>query len=266
MAKGNNKRNDSFGRTLTVVVILCLVCSVIVAGSAVLLKPLQEQQKQLDKQRNILAVANLGEGKLDQEQIQRLFDEQIEARLLDLQSGEFVAGDAAAFDPAQAAKNPATSIALTPEQDRAGIQRRSNLVEVYLVKDRQGKTSQVVLPVYGSGLWSMMYALVSVDTDGNTIKGLTFYEHGETPGLGGEIENPTWLEKWSGKRLFNEQGKPAIHVVKGSANPNDPHAIDGLSGATLTANGVQHTFDFWMGENGYGPFLKRVREGALNNG
>lgn len=266
MAKEIVKQNDSIGRTLAVVVILCLVCSVIVAGAAVGLKPRQEVQKLLDKQRNILVVADLAQGKLDQEQVQSLFESRIEPRLLDLHSGEFVAGDVTAFDAAHAAKDPETSIALTPEQDVANIRRRSNLAEVYLVKNEQGGISQIVLPVYGNGLWSVMYAFVAVGVDGDTIKGLTFYEHGETPGLGGEIENPLWRAKWVGKQLFNEQGKPAMRVVKGSANPNDPHAVDGLSGATLTANGVQHIFDFWMGENGYGPFLQRVREGALNNG
>lgn len=178
-------KNDSIGRTLLVVVILCLVCSVIVAGSAVGLKPMQEEQKQLDKQRNILAVAGLMHGdKLDAEQVKTLFGERIEPRLLDLKSGEFTAGEPNSFDMSKALKDPNASTALTPEQDLAGIKHRSNIVEVYLVKDAQGKIGQVVLPIYGTGLWSVMYAFVAIDTDGNTVKGLTFYEHGETPGLG----------------------------------------------------------------------------------
>lgn len=260
-------KNDSIGRTLMVVVVLCLVCSVIVAGAAVGLKPMQEEQKQLDKQRNILAVAGLMQGdKLDGEQVKTLFGQRIEPRLLDLKSGEFTSGDPYTFDMGKALKDPATSMVLDAAQDPAGIKRRSNIVEVYLVKNEQGNIGQVVLPVYGTGLWSVMYAFVAIDTDGNTVKGLTFYEHGETPGLGGEIENPSWREKWVGKQLFDDGGRPAIRIVKGGANPQDPHGVDGLSGATLTANGVQHTFDFWMGDNGYGPFLKRVREGALNRG
>ena len=213
-------KNDSIGRTLLVVVILCLVCSVIVAGSAVGLKPMQEEQKQLDKQRNILAVAGLMHGdKLDAEQVKTLFGERIEPRLLDLKSGEFMAGEPNSFDMSKALKDPNASTALTPEQDLAGIKHRSNIVEVYLVKDAQGKIGQVVLPIYGTGLWSVMYAFVAIDTDGNTVKGLTFYEHGETPGLGGEIENPSWREKWIGKQLFDDGGKPAIRIVKGGATP-----------------------------------------------
>lgn len=98
-------KNDSIGRTLMVVVVLCLVCSVIVAGAAVGLKPMQEEQKQLDKQRNILAVAGLMQGdKLDGEQVKTLFGQRIEPRLLDLKTGEFTSGNPYTFDMSKALK------------------------------------------------------------------------------------------------------------------------------------------------------------------
>lgn len=150
--------------------------------------------------------------------------------------------------------------------DPAGIKRRSNQAEIYLVRDESGQVNKIVLPVYGTGLWSMMYAFVALDNDGNTVKGITYYDQGETPGLGGEVENPSWRQQWVGKQLFDDNGQPAIRVVKGGARQGDVHGVDGLSGATLTSNGVQHTFDFWLGEHGFGPFLKKVREGALKNG
>lgn len=257
---------DTIGGTILAVVVLCLVCSVIVAGSAVGLKPRQGEQKQLDKQRNILSVAGLMQGINSNEQVKQQFGERIEARLLDLKSGDFVQGDANSFDMAKALKDPAQSTVLSAEQDPAGIKRRNNVVAIYLVKDENSQINQVVLPIYGTGLWSVMYAFIAVDTDGNTVKGLTYYQQGETPGLGGEIENPLWREKWINKKLFDDKGKPAIHIVKGGAKPDDPHGIDALTGATLTSNGVQHTMDFWMGENGYGPFLQKVREGVLKHG
>lgn len=260
------KKNDNIGRTFLVILILCLVCSVIVAGAAVGLQPLQEEQKQLDKQRNILSVANIGDGKMNRRQIQQLFVDRIEPRLLDLQNGEFVTGSTVSFDMNRALKDPQVSTALDSAQDVAGIKRRSNQVEVYLVKDGQGEVKQVILPVYGSGLWSVMHAFVALDNDGNTIKGLTFYDQGETPGLGGEIANPAWCSQWIDKKLFNDEGKFALKIVKGGASPQDFHGVDGISGATLTMKGVQNTFEFWMGQQGYGPFLKRVREGVLKNG
>ena len=135
------------------------------------------------------------------------------------------------------------------------------LIRIKLVKDEQGQTQQVILPIYGTGLWSVMYGLVSVQPDGNTINGITYYQHGETPGLGGEIENPNWASLFKGKKLFDEQHQPAIRIVKGQA-PQDEHSIDGLSGATLTGNGVQGTFNYWFSKDGFGPYLEKLHSGA----
>jgi Na+-transporting NADH:ubiquinone oxidoreductase subunit C len=158
------------------------------------------------------------------------------------------------------------SLTLEASQDPAGIKRRSNLAEIYLVRDPKNAFRKWCFLIYGNGLWSMMYAFVALDTDGRTVKGITYYDQGETPGLGGEVENPNWRAQFVGKKVLDDNGLPALKVMKGAARPGDDYAVDGLSGATLTSNGVQHSFDFWMGELGFGPFLKNVREGALNNG
>lgn len=260
------KNNESTGRTLTVVILLCLICSVIVAGSAVGLKARQEQQKLLDKQMKILQVTGLMQPELSSQEIQTLYQQRIEPKLLDLKSGQLVDQNPANFDMQAALKDPSQSQALSAQEDKAGIRRITTLAEIYLVKNSDSKIEQIVLPVHGTGLWSVMYAFVAINPDGNTVRGLTYYKHGETPGLGGEIENPNWVKKWGAKKLFDEHGRPAIHIVKGGAKPGDMHGIDALSGATLTSNGVQNTFTFWLGDNGYGPFLKNVREGALNHG
>ena len=110
--------------------LLCLVCSVVVAGSAVGLKSKQQEQKLLDKQRNILDVAGLLQPKMESEQVKRLYSERIEPRPVDLNSGEFVAGKAAAFDLG-AARDDAKSVALAAGDDPAGIKRRSNQAEIY---------------------------------------------------------------------------------------------------------------------------------------
>jgi Na+-transporting NADH:ubiquinone oxidoreductase subunit C len=184
--------------------------------------------------------------------------------LVDFDTGEFVdAEDAESYDQRAAAKDASLSTKLEGDQDNAKILRRANTGVVYLVKE-DDQVSKVILPVHGNGLWSMMYAFVAVETDGNTIAGITYYEQGETPGLGGEVENPTWRAQFEGKQLFDDNFKPALKVVKGGAQQGDIHGVDGLSGATLTANGVQGTFDFWMGDLGFGPFLAKVRDGGLN--
>ncbi|CAV17689.1 MULTISPECIES: Na(+)-translocating NADH-quinone reductase subunit C [Vibrio] len=251
--------NDSIKKTLFVVIALSLVCSIIVSTAAVVLKPKQQANAVLDQQTKILEVAGIelaGD-------IPALYAENIEPRLVDFATGDFVDGDAAAYDQRKAAKDPAQSIKLSAEDDIAKIIRRANTGTVYLVKDG-AETSKVIIPVHGNGLWSMMYAFVAVETDGNTVSGITYYEQGETPGLGGEVENPSWRAQFVGKKLFDENHKPAIQVVKGGAPQGSEHGVDGLSGATLTSVGVQHTFDFWLGDMGFGPFLAKVRDGGLN--
>ena len=114
--------------------------------------------------------------------------------------------------------------------------------------------TRVILPVHGSGLWDLMYGFLAVDADGKTVRELIYYQQAETPGLGGEVQNPSWQAKWDGKKLYKD-GEVAINVTK-NANPDSPYQIDALSGATLTSNGVQNTIQYWAGEQGFGPFLK----------
>lgn len=254
MAKFNK---DSVSGTISVVVLLSLVCSVIVAGSAVLLKSTQEEQKALDKQKNILSVSGLLK---KDSNIQEIYAKNIEPKFVDLNTGDYVQGPAN-FDVKTAVKDPKQSTALATEEDKAGIRIRANLAEVYLVKDDAGNVNQIVLPIYGRGLWSTMYGFISIQPDGNTVNGITYYEHGETPGLGGEIENPRWQAQFVGKKLLNEQGQPALHVGKGASNDKE-HGIDGISGSTLTSNGVDNSFKFWLGQKGFGPYLAKLKAGA----
>jgi Na+-transporting NADH:ubiquinone oxidoreductase subunit C len=256
-----SNQQETFGKTMVVVLAVCLVCSIIVAGAAVGLRPLQIKNKEIDKQSNILAVAGLETEK----SVSEIFSSNIKTKLVDLSTGEFAADDPS-YDQRAAAKDPATSIKLTADQNIAKIGRRANLATVYLVSDDNGQLQRIILPVHGAGLWSTMYAFVAIQPDGNTIDAITYYDQGETPGLGGEVQNPRWRSHFVGKELFDENGLPAIKITKGQAPADSKHEIDGLSGATLTSVGVEHTFTFWLGEQGFGPFLTKVREGALNNG
>ncbi|WP_018651192.1 Na(+)-translocating NADH-quinone reductase subunit C [Actinobacillus capsulatus] len=251
MAKFNK---DSVGGTLTVVVLLSLICSLIVAGAAVLLKPTQDIQKQLDKQKNILQAAGLMQEKTN---VQETYAKFIEPKIVDLETGDYVEG-IQNFDARTAAKDPATSVAINPADDKANIKVRAKYAEVYLVKNEAGKVSQVVLPMYGNGLWSIMYGFVAVQPDANTVNGITYYEQGETAGLGGEIANPNWQKNFVGKKLFNANNEVALTVGKGASADKD-HGIDGLSGATLTSNGVDGSFKYWFGANGFGPYLAKFK-------
>lgn len=254
--------NDSRKKTFIVAFVLCLICSIAVSSAAVLLKPVQDKNKQLDKQRNIVAIADLAkEGMSVNEAFQ-----QVEAKVVDLQTGDYVDDiDPATFDARAAAVDPKQNVVLTKEQDIASIKRRAKYATVYLVKDQQGRLEKIILPVSGYGLWSTLYGFLALQGDANTIIGLGFYEHAETPGLGGEVDNPNWKAQWVGKKVFDEQDQIAIHVTKSPVAENDPRAVydvDALSGATLTSNGVNNLVRFWVGPDGFGPYLQKIRQGA----
>jgi Na+-transporting NADH:ubiquinone oxidoreductase subunit C len=251
--------NDDPRKTLLVAVLLCLVCSVLVSTAAVSLKPIQQANKKNDIRQNILAVTGMSS---QSGTVEELFS-QFEVKLVDIESGDYANTDIdpTSYDQRKASGDPSMSIALDGSQDIASIKRRANLVPVYLLKD-DDKISQVVLPVHGYGLWSTLYGFMSLEGDFNTIKGLRFYSHAETPGLGGEVDNPKWRAQWEGKKAYDEDGNLQIRVVRGHVSPNSADAeykVDGLSGATLTSNGVTNLVQFWLGENGFGPYLKNMR-------
>jgi Na+-transporting NADH:ubiquinone oxidoreductase subunit C len=252
--------NDSTGKTLLVAFALCIVCSVIVSAAAVMLKPAQEINKTLDRKRNILAAAGMMDDSLS---VDEQFA-QITTRVVDLRSGKFTEEvDAQDYDQRKAAKDPARSEALSVQDDLANIARREDFALVYLVEDEQGEVSKIILPVRGYGLWSTLYGFIALESDADTVAGLGFYEHAETPGLGGEIDNPRWKAVWPGKKVYRD-GDVAIGLIKGAVDTSNADAawqIDGLAGATLTARGVTNLMHFWLGENGFEPFLKNLKSG-----
>lgn len=246
---------DSTFKLLGVAFCLCLVCSILVSAAAVGLKGRQESNKKIEKRRNILQIANLYEpGKSVEEQFKK-----VQVRIIDLEKGRFTD----AIDPATAAAEVGGESLhkISAGKDIAGIQSRSRFIEAYLVADG-GQLRQLILPVYGKGLWSTMYGFIALGPDLSTITGFGFYEHGETPGLGGEIDNPVWRGKWPGKMVYDQDGTLRITVVKGVVDTKTPdarHKVDGISGATLTARGVSNLLGYWLGENGYQPFLQNMR-------
>jgi Na+-transporting NADH:ubiquinone oxidoreductase subunit C len=258
-----SRPNDDPGKILAVAITLCLVCSVLVAGASVLLKPLQDRNQALAVRKEIVRVAGFQAD--NAQQVEALFQQHIEARILDLDTGNFDDSiDPASYDAHAAARNPATSRALAANEDPAKIKRRPNEVPVYLVRDG-ARVKTVILPVYGYGLWSTMYGFIALAGDGRTVTGLTFYEHGETPGLGDFIESPAWQAQFPGKLAFDEHGKLRLGVIKGGVDPASPDAsyqVDAVAGATLTSNGVNNLLRYWLGEQGFGPFLGRLQAGG----
>ena len=256
---------ESTSKTIGVAVGLCVVCSLVVSAAAVAFRPLQEANRLELKQVNILKAAGIYEkGKPVSEQFKR-----IETKLINLETGLEVQDssiDPATYDPRKAAGDKELGKEIADENDVAGIKRREKYAFVYFLKGDSGELEKVILPIYGKGLWSTMYGYLALEADLKTVAGITFYKHGETPGLGGEIENPSWQESWVGKIALEEEEQkyePVIQVVKGGVNENSPnavHQIDALSGATITSAGVESTIDYWLGDDGFGLFLTRLRK------
>ena len=244
--------------------LVCVVCALFVASAEVSLRPLKELNARLDKQKNILSVAGLMEPgeDLDAEQIRSLFENSIRPRMIDLSSGdEDTSIDPASFDQRAAARDPSRSRPAPTNPSK--ILRIPNQALIYeVIKD--GEATAIIIPIEGYGLWSVLYGYLALAPDTRTILGITYYDQKETAGLGGEVENPNWKAKWVGRKAFDERGRVKIAVRKGPAGPADvdPYEVDGLSGATITSRGVTNMLHFWLGSEGFGPYLSRLRNAA----
>ena len=214
--------NESTSKTILVAFILCIACSIIVSSAAVMLRPAQQANKLLDKQENILAAAGL---LAEDESVAELF-KQVEKRVVDFKTGAYVSADfdVLGYDQRKAKNDNARNFKIDAEKDIASLKRQAQLAEVYIVKSIDGDLKTLILPISGYGLWSTLYGFVALDSDLNTVVGLSFYDHGETPGLGGEVDNPKWKAQWQGKKMFNASGEVVAKLKKGIVNPD----IDGV--------------------------------------
>ncbi len=256
--------NDTISKTLMVSVTLCVVCAVFVSAAAVALKPQQLANKALDRKTNILAAANIVDAN---KSVDELYDANVVAKVLDMSTGVWAEGiDPLTYDEAKAAKDPAQAVAISGNKDIAGIRKHARYKVIYMVKDGDN-IETLILPVHGKGLWSTLYGFMALEGDFNTVVGLGFYSHAETPGLGGEVDNPNWKAQWKGKQVYSDSfDNAAIGLIKGKVNPEGKaaaHQVDGLAGATLTSNGVTNLVKFWLSENGYAPFLAKLRAGEV---
>jgi Na+-transporting NADH:ubiquinone oxidoreductase subunit C len=252
--------------TFIVSLVLSVVCSVLVSAAAVSLKPIQDKNRELDRQRNVLAAAGLLGENTDIEEAFR----DISVLAVNVEDGSYekeTGFDTEFFKDFKAlSTTSSTSVRLTKEQDIAGIASISKEQPVYVVM-KDGKPDKIILHVYGSGLWSTMYGFLALEGDGETVAGLTFYDQKETPGLGGEVDNPNWKAQWVGKEVYGEDGRLKLGVGNGKVDPSNPdakHLVDSLSGASMTSRGVNGLVRFWLGENGYGKFLSKIESEGFN--
>ncbi len=242
---------DSMKNTFLVTGMLCIICSVLVSGAAVGLKNRQDANIKLDLKKNILSVSGIDYA---DDNIESLFKENFQARIVELDTGSYVEETKSGmgvdgFEIRKLSEDERTDL---KGNDPAGIGgERENYAVVYLYPEKK----QLILPVRGKGLWSTLEGFVAVSADDFTTRGITFYSHRETPGLGGEVDNPAWKAQWTtAKKTLNADGEVILNVTKsGAAGPND---IDGLAGATITTQGVDKLIKYWLGNSGFGTYLK----------
>jgi len=261
---------------LTLAVVLCVVCSLVVSTAAVGLKSFQDANVTLDRKANLLSVTGF-EDLGSAEDINELFGERFDIEIIDLETGQPAVEDAMeALNEAgkkmtsqeetlvkynqvwaSKSKKDAVSDQIPKNEDIVQIKYREKFSHVYIMKSETGEVEKYVFPVRGYGLWSMMKGYLAVEPDLQTIAGLTFYEHAETPGLGGEIKSPKFKSQWPGKKIYGDQGDVRVQVVK--AAPDDDYSVDALTGATITSKGVSNMMKYWLGDQGFGPYIKQKK-------
>ncbi|MCF6343454.1 MAG: Na(+)-translocating NADH-quinone reductase subunit C [Devosiaceae bacterium] len=247
--------NDNLTKTLVIAFLVIFTASIIVSFTAVTLRPFHVANLEKERQASLSAIIASLPG------MDNILADAgvnfIEIHVVDLASGEFATTiDPTTFDQREAARDPTLSSTIPAEADVAGIKRREDYAQVFILR-KDDDIQLVVLPVRGVGYQSMLYAYLALEADINTIAGLTFYEQGETPGIGARIEEAEWLALWPGKQLADENGEIKISVVRDKAV--GPFEVDGISGATRTSNGISNMLHFWLGDYGFGPFLAKLR-------
>jgi Na+-transporting NADH:ubiquinone oxidoreductase subunit C len=259
--------NEDLRKTLLVTVSVCLVCSLLVSTAAVVLRPYQDAHRERERKQYMMAILETVPGISDLVQGIDVLD--LEARVVDLTKGAYDDSiDPKVYDQRRAAQDPASSSELSDDHDLAFIGRRANHATVYVLR-RDGVIRLLILPVHGSGYQSTLYGYLALDGDLDTIRALTFYEQGETPGLGAGVMDPAWLAQWQGKRLHDDSGRIRVRVASGKVDPSAPEAVyevDAISGATMTSESVTDLLQFWLGEDGFGRFLARLEEQGEGGG
>lgn len=263
LARFRNLPNDSIAKSVLVTFAVCVFASLLVSITAVLLRPAQEKNKAAEQWRQISGIlddanstsagrgANVPEG--------------MKFRVVELATGEYADQiDPATFTPQGVTDPSIHRIAIPAAQDIALIQNRLTHAVVRTL-EKNGAPEIVILPVYGRGYASVLRGYLGLSGDTETVIGLAFYEHAETPGLGALIDTPQWRQLWRGKKVWGDDGEVLLGVASGpvlAGTDEALHQVDGLTGATWTGQGVTNLLHYWLGDHGFGLYLRKLRRAA----
>jgi Na+-transporting NADH:ubiquinone oxidoreductase subunit C len=251
---------DSAARALGVAFAVAFVCALLVSSTTVLLRPVQRANMEAARIMQLVqeALPKAGAG---------LQASDLEAHVIELADGRIDPGlEPADFDAEYAASQPETSIEIPREQDLARLRRRALHAPVYLVRGTNRAIDTIILPVSGRGYQSILRAWLVLDGNATRVRSLNIYEQGETPGVGSRVEDPEWLSQWRERPIYDSDGVVRIGVATRAGDEAGPYAeyfVDGISGATRSARGIDGMVRFWLGDFGFGPFLQRVRDGEI---
>ncbi|WP_448520170.1 NADH:ubiquinone reductase (Na(+)-transporting) subunit C [Rhodoflexus sp.] len=226
--------------------VLTILCGLLLAVTATGLKPRQQANIALEQKKNILSsVMTLKKT----DDINAIYDSRVRAYVVDYE-GE-IKKDV-----------PVSSVVVREERKKKPTER---LYPVYEIVEEGGdKVQFYVFPVYGFGLWDDIWGFVALEQDMNTIKGVRFEHKAETPGLGARIANNDIQSRYVGKKIFDGDKIVAVAMQKGEGldYSNNPHQVDGMSGATITAKGVNDMLLDYL--SGYGNFIQSKRNNKLS--
>ena len=252
--------NDSIIKTLAVAFSVCLICSLVVSSSAVSLRDLQKENKLNDRRLKVLQVADIYDPELS---ISEQFL-QLESKFIDFDTGriftEYNNFNIDEYDQVKATKDSNLSKAIPASDDIEIIKNRENVGKIYILRDDLKNIDKLILPIRGYGLWGTLFGFIAIESDFNTVSGIEFYEHKETPGLGAEVDNPKWKTSWKGKKIYDDN-QVTLKVIKGKVEDGDTmsmYKVDGLSGATITSRGVSNMVSYWFSDSGYANLLKEL--------
>ncbi|SEA55125.1 Na+-transporting NADH:ubiquinone oxidoreductase subunit C [Flavobacterium gillisiae] len=243
MDKDSNKATFIFSSVMVVVI------AVLLSVTAISLAPYQEKNVRIEKMKNILTSVSIPTETTGTE---TAFNKYITQQIVLNNKGEQVTGSVTAFD-----------IDLKKELDKVKIGKGNEQLFPLFICNKEGK-SFYIIPIRGKGLWGPIWGFISLESDMNTVYGVSFGHKSETPGLGAEIETQKFQQQFIGKQIFDESGKfVSVTAIKGGAKPNDMHGVDAISGATITSKGVSEMFERTL--NNYIPYFKKQETIAFTN-
>ncbi len=249
--------NESRTKTIAMAFIVAAVCALLVNGATVILRPIQAANRAHEQQVRLEALISAIPGM--SELIKQAGGDALSAVVINLDTG-WAAKDVTPETLETALQDPSHWRSLTPEEDIAGLGKRPNYAQIYILRDGEN-VSLAILPIAGAGYQGPIQGMLAIHGDMNTIAGLAITEQMETPGLGGRIEEPAWLAQFPGTKIRDPSGKLRFTIQRGSSN--NEYEVDGITGATRTSNAMTKIIRFWVGPDGYGKFFDAVRRGEF---